>query len=97
MSVVFSWTVNDQDVDENLKSGDVLRHLSIRSLMSKHLPHPYVAFTIASWFGFTGGFHPQGAEDMITEASPDWIIVPHQTERTIMVFQKIPAGELPKA
>lgn len=95
VSVVFSWTVTDQPLPEaGIKTGDVLRHLSVMTTRSKGLPHPFSTFTIASWFGFTGGETDPGADDVILRPGEDWLVAPHPRERTIVVMQKVPPEEL---
>lgn len=64
--VVFSYT---------LHAGVLYRHLSIsvRRASEGAFPHPTAVYTIASWFGFTGGIvgpHP----DVICGRGSDWQI-----------------------
>jgi hypothetical protein len=52
-----------------LANGNLHRHLSISVNRGKTLPHPFAFFTIASWFGFTGGKEHEG---VVVEAAEDW-------------------------
>jgi hypothetical protein len=68
----------------SVSQGSLWRHLSVSVNKRERLPIPMVVFTIASWFGFTGGVpftggaHAPAAEDLILERGEDWIVGIHK-------------------
>ena len=60
-------------------AGHLLRHLtlSVAAATEGRLPHPLAAFTLASWFGFTGGVTATvdgaGDEAIIVQPGRDWV------------------------
>lgn len=58
---VFTYTVDP--------AGALWRHLSISVARAGKLPHPVAAWTIASWFGFTGA---EAVENVVAQPGPDW-------------------------
>jgi len=51
--------------------GLIYRHLSISVPVPGRLPHPIAAFTMATWFGFTGAIMNK---DVAMEPGKDWQI-----------------------
>lgn len=73
---VFSYTLSPQD--------NLWRHLSI-SVPSEHYPNPFIVYTIAELFGFTG-WNGQN----VAPAPPGWRVAINETERCIVLAQPVP-------
>lgn len=104
-SCAFSWTYTVRpgyDYEEIARAGFnygpwaiIYRQISMRGRKAGTLPHPMVAFTIASWFGLTGGKH--SGDEIITQAPADWLIGHNKEDSTIVIAQEIPQLEVQDA
>lgn len=67
--------------------GRVFRHLSMSVPTPNMLPNKIAAFTIATWFGFTGAtMH----DDVATGPGPDWQFGAAENDNCVVFFQELP-------
>ncbi len=72
---VFSWTVAPKDVR---------RHLSISVVGApESFPSPVIAWTLANFFGFTGGKETQSG--VVLQPAPSWVFLADPDERCVVV------------
>lgn len=69
--------------------GNIYRHLSVNVIYNSesHYPVAEVVYTLAHLFGFTGG--KVNESGLVMEKCRDWDIETDESEKTIMVTQKI--------
>lgn len=68
-----------------VSQGKHYRHLSISVPADGKLPHQVAVFTLASFFGFTGG---KMVEDAAVEPAEDWLINVNEAEHCIVLAQE---------
>lgn len=64
----------------------IYRHLSISVPVPDKLPNTVAAFTIATWFGFTGALLDH---DVAVEPGEDWQISPDEKGYCIVLAQEL--------
>ena len=71
------------------EGGKVLRHMSISVPRRGKLPSELVVYTVAGYFGFTGGTTGGSGPDVLTAPGPDWGIFVNEIENTLVVLQPV--------
>lgn len=66
--------------------GVLYRHMTVFAPAKSKMPNPLVAFTLATWCGFTGG---KRKEKVTIKPGPDWGIGAHKKHHCIVLTQKI--------
>jgi hypothetical protein len=84
----FSWTYD-------APNQKIYRQLSLRSAKLGRLPHADTAYTIASWFGFTGASLSEAG--IVYKSGADWIIQPWKEHDTLIISQEISHEEYSKS